>query len=206
MTRPSKYIPLPALVAEFLHRSDNNFPHTWLLHWALFMNEMILYADKNTGVSRKPVKTTDLQFQRQDWIGRPYPVCLQLPDVLERMVAARDIDIDRSPMFPQSDNRYIENHLLRYSRPVLRRKHRPLRLHAGRGELMDKVIAHLCRGEHNEVGMLQWERMILATAEKVGEPIALSYAVLLRPPEPVSAKEKMLSKRILARRVHTLTR
>lgn len=202
----NRYISLPRLVGEFLHRSDNGFPHIIDLHTAFFYMEFIIHAEANAGIIRKPVQTSSLNFERQDWLGRPQAVCVELPEVLTRLVAARDIEIDRSPMFPLSESRPTENHYLRYSRPVLLRKHHPLVIPGQRSDLMDKVIAHVCRKEHNEIGLLQWESVIRATAEKPGDKVSFDYSVLLRPPEPVTARERILSTRILQRRAKVLSK
>ena len=129
------------MVKEWLRMSGDGFPHLWDLHKALFYMEMITYAETNYGFVRKNDRTTSLNFERQDFLT-PYPVCVQLPDTLGRMVAAREIRIDRSPMFPFEKRYEKSRYYLRFSRPVLLKdRSKEVKISEARRNLMREIIA-----------------------------------------------------------------
>ena len=198
---PRYFIALADMVKEWLYMSENGFKHLWDLHRAFFYMEAIVFVETRYGFVRNKNERFSLTFERQDYLNSPYPVCAELPDTLARMEACREIVIDRSPMFPLEESRQHENHFLRFSRPVLRRPHKPLKISPERRELMQQIINNICYQEPNNISTLPWERLIRMSAAAPGDKIGQQYMVLLRPPEPVRAMEQVLSDNLLVRKV-----
>lgn len=187
------YVNLRRFVLELLQRSDSGFRFVIQLHRALFVIEMTHYCETGrpfvTAIGQQAVT-----FERQNSPDGAHPVCVQLPDALDRMEARGEVAIHTEPLFGLGGFSHPERCILRRQRYVIQGVIEPLKLNEGQSALFDAAIDWIAHGRHNELAMLPWERVIATTT--YGRRIERGAAMLLRPFVPVRAFERRLAKEI----------